>query len=835
MKLYIATTTLNFDAIVSTESISPASFYQLRRFGISLFYDKASLMKPNSILLTDVFPYFSINRDEVAHRPMVIEIDDSNYPGMFNKVKDNNGYSVYQTGQTIYLSPLSSVFYFYSEGDKRATLSKAESILEAKYCLYDALGALKVFDSRNAYVKLGPDAFNQINDFAVPESSSIKEDIVVNKAKGFIVSYMIGASLSMTKESARLQRLVKDIKNGIYSMGTKERNSASSKEAIFALAQEANTISKDLDVKKAKADSRVREYLDSVQASSMLKDSSSEDIISFLKSIDLYKYLFDRVNPRYKENDILSLVRLAMTAKDDATQEEIFSHLQSYADSITRRAGVAQALSDLFVLGVDRNVIECNDVTLNDDSRRKVEIMFNLYSGYGYKPNDIRANRIDYIYDAGSAFFPEKTAENQVERDYINAMLDNLEHASSFDIHSTSSEALKALAAFMRTPDSDIDKMVSFLVSNEINDPRIAFGLWGIFYGYSNIPQAYFNAFVSSLTKEDKVSFATQLYLALFSKKPISVAEKETGANVIAVRRKKTGVFNKLAEFMGLGPSEQEEQPGPGFEQKEQPKTEIREKVAREEEVDLWTSAGIDPFDERGAQSTDQNDLGSSTEGADDYGAKSEQSSDVNGDDLPLGYEHVYGILFPIIENADAKNKKTREEFFAYYPVKVKEACESASSLIGLYNAIEAIPDVVAKTAWKGVRQNIKKCIQELQVSEMEARSKSRREKLEAEISSGGKRLFYRDDYAWDIILGLLPKDKDIIEQVKEDFNWFMNSYGNPPYYENKPTDNENCLKAFHRFLRNKLERPNISPSVRRIYSKVDIESIVTVLKGMYN
>ena len=835
MKLYIATTTLNFDAIVSTESVSPASFYQLRKFGISLFYDKASLMRPNSILLTDVFPYFSIIRDEVAHRPMVIEIEDSNYPGMFNKVKDNNGYSVYQTGQTIYLSPLSSVFYFYSEGDKRATLSKAESIVESKYCLYEELGALKVFDSRNAYAKLSPDAFKQINDFAVPESSSIKEDIIVNKAKGFIVSYMIGASLSMTKESARLQRLIKDIKNGIYSMGTKERNSASSEEAIFALAQEANTISKNLDVKKAKADSRVREYLDSVQASSILKDSSGEDIISFLKAIDLYKYLFDRVNPRYKENDILSLVRLAMTSKDDAAQEEVFSHLQSYADSITQRSGVTQALSGLFVLGVDRNVIECNDVTLDTDSRRKVEIMFNLYSGYGYKANEIRANRIDYIYDAGSSFFPEKTAENQVERDYINTMLDNLEHASSFDIHSTSSEALQALAAFMRTPDSDIDKMVSFLVSNEINDPRIAFGLWGIFYGYSNIPQAYFNALVSSFTKEDKVSFATQLYLTLFFKNPIPVAEEDTNVSVTAVRRKKTGMINKLAELIGMGYSEQEEQPVPGIEQKEQPKTDICEKEAREDEVDLWTSAGLDPFDEQGAQDTGQNDLGSGTDGADNLGVKSVQSSAVIGDDLPLGYEHVYDILFPIIQNADARNKKSREEFFAYYPVKVKEACESARSFIDLYNAIEAIPDVVAKTAWKGVRQNIKRCIQELQVSEMEARSKARREMVEAEISSGGRRLFYRDDYAWDIILDLLPKDKGTIEQVKEDFNWFMNNYGNPPYYGNKPTDNENCLKAFHRYLRNKLERPNISPSVRRIYSKIDIDSIIMVLKGMYN
>ena len=62
MKLYIATTSLNFDAIVSTDSVSPAAFYQQRGFGISLFYDKASFSLPNSILLTDAFPVFSINR-----------------------------------------------------------------------------------------------------------------------------------------------------------------------------------------------------------------------------------------------------------------------------------------------------------------------------------------------------------------------------------------------------------------------------------------------------------------------------------------------------------------------------------------------------------------------------------------------------------------------------------------------------------------------------------------------------------------------------------------------------------------------------------------------------
>lgn len=705
MKLYIATTTLNFDAIVSTESISPASFYQLRKFGISLFYDKASFMRPNSILLLDVFPYFSISREEVAHCPMVIEIEDSNYPGMFNKVKDNNEYSVYQTGQTIYLSPLSCVIYFYSESDKRATLSKAESIVESKFYLYDALGAIKVFDSRSGFVKLGPDSFKQIHDFAVPESSSIKEDIIINKAKGFIVSYMIGASLSITKESSRLQRLIKDIKNGIYSMGTNDLKSASSKEAIFTLAQEANAISKDLDLNKAKADSRVIDYLDSVQAGNMLKGSSNEDIVSFLKIIDIYKYLFDRVNPRYGEFDIYSLVSLAISAKDDEAQEDVFNRLQSYVDSITKRVGIKQALSDLFILGIDRNVIECKDASLDDDSRRKVEIMFNLFSGYGYRTNDIRTNRIDYIYDAGSAFFPEKTAENQVERDYINAMLDNLEHASSFDIHSTPSEALMALAAFMRTADSDIDKMVSFLVSNEINDPRIAFGLWGLFYGYSNIPQVYFNAFVSSLNKEDKVSFVTQLYRALFSKDPASVVNEDAIVSTSAVKGRKRNVINKVAEYMGLSSPEQEEH------------SEL-EKVTEKEDIEDLPPAVIPSGDMPTSRKEEVNhDFDKSGE----FSAQGNSFSPTSIVEEPTSkgqpleghpYTELWDKVLQIIEE-ETPSRKEILEYKRTYPAEVDKVFENNYTLIAILNGIESIPASYASSAWKKAKGKIRKLIKQ--------------------------------------------------------------------------------------------------------------------------
>ena len=79
MKLYIATTSLNFDAIMATETISPASFYGARSFGIRNYYDKVSGMYRNSILLFDRFPFFTIANKDVSHTPMVIEIESQNY------------------------------------------------------------------------------------------------------------------------------------------------------------------------------------------------------------------------------------------------------------------------------------------------------------------------------------------------------------------------------------------------------------------------------------------------------------------------------------------------------------------------------------------------------------------------------------------------------------------------------------------------------------------------------------------------------------------------------------------------------------------------------------
>ena len=395
-------------------------------------------------------------------------------------------------------------------------------------------------------------------------------------------------------------------------------------------------------------------------------------------------------------------------------------------------------------------------------------------------------------------------------------MLDNLEHAASFDIMATGSQALQALAVFMRSPDADLDKMASLIVSNEIPDARIAFGLWGLFYGYSNIPQSYFNTLVQPLNNKDAANFVGQIHDALFG---------ATTSHEEAEPHKEKTFFQKALSLVGLG---------------EEMKKDSIPPIQKEE--NLFSSVGINLDDEQYALDEYQEQKGTNTnpepeldEVAGDVEPRKDTPPNDRVGDMPNEYEHVSNLIWPLLEKAEVTKQKTRNEFFAYYPAKVKEVCDNAQSLIGLSNGIDSIPCAVAKTAWKGVRQNIKELIEKLQLEEIESKSRERRAWLENEFSSGRKRKFYRDEYAWDIILSVLPNEKAVIDRVERDFSWFMENYGNPPYYENKPTDNESCLNAFNRYLKNRIEKPNISPSVKRVYLRVDINSLMSILREMYS
>ena len=60
MKLYLATSSLNVDNILSTESVAPYSFYQVRNYGYDSFVCLDLIPFKNVLILFSQIPYLRL-------------------------------------------------------------------------------------------------------------------------------------------------------------------------------------------------------------------------------------------------------------------------------------------------------------------------------------------------------------------------------------------------------------------------------------------------------------------------------------------------------------------------------------------------------------------------------------------------------------------------------------------------------------------------------------------------------------------------------------------------------------------------------------------------------
>ena len=71
---YIPTSSLNFNSIVASESISPARFYYKRTFGMKRFTDIFEGKWADVTLLADQPAFFSRPLSDLEDHPMLIEV-----------------------------------------------------------------------------------------------------------------------------------------------------------------------------------------------------------------------------------------------------------------------------------------------------------------------------------------------------------------------------------------------------------------------------------------------------------------------------------------------------------------------------------------------------------------------------------------------------------------------------------------------------------------------------------------------------------------------------------------------------------------------------------------
>ena len=199
MKLYIPTTSLNFNNILSTDSISPKGFYSIRGFGYSRWFSIPENDMEGAILLYESPAEIIRPQSDIEDHPLLIEITtDEDFP----KLKEGVRYSTH----TIYLNPWHTKFMFQTEKDKITALSLSDSSLETKLMrLYGK--KIQVVRQEGQFASLEGVLPIQI------DKNNIEDDIHINKVKGLLYGYYIGACLSSTKENISKLNVLREIHN----------------------------------------------------------------------------------------------------------------------------------------------------------------------------------------------------------------------------------------------------------------------------------------------------------------------------------------------------------------------------------------------------------------------------------------------------------------------------------------------------------------------------------------------------------------------------------------------------------------------------------------------
>ncbi len=454
MKYYIPTSSLNFNNILSTESVSPKIFYGKRGFGYSRWFTIEENNIEHLSLLYDSPHMFERPKSDIEDHPMLIEIDiDEDFPKMTD--------GVFYTDRTIYLNPWQTKFIFFCENDKKIALSLSDSSLETKLVrLYQKRICVKQFEGMYPKIHLE-------NSIPVGNTDSlIEEDYVLNKMKGLLYGYYIGANLSSTKEQVQKLDTLREILNIFSSV-------LSSLDKI-----PTNTQSYRLN--------ELFDYLDSQQPifADLEEVVGDKQVVGRIFSVfKRYGYVFTSID-RTKlihglQNDIednLSLTwvnseiartKALMMSSNNKLDPDMAEIIVSVKDKVVAPKVIEDnIMSNLFVCWV-------NDVLCSKSFNGKI--------------NSIKEKLSDELTISARNMLAERWESSPI-RAYLNQLRRHV-RGEEFNPQWDNS-VLSSIAAVLIKGD-DWEQLLNFMQSKGMYDYRIAFAIYGVLNGFANMTRDF--------------------------------------------------------------------------------------------------------------------------------------------------------------------------------------------------------------------------------------------------------------------------------------------------------------------------------------------------------
>ena len=469
-KFYIPTSTLNFNNIMSSESISPAGFYSERKFGYKRFEKTEPNNLENRIVLYENYPIFNIDDEELENYPMIIEIDKK-YIKEDIIQEHKNG--VFYTEETIYFNPFSTKFYFRNENEKRSTLSKAEPSIESKMiALYQNCFEIQA----NNKVESFKWEQSEIKD-SKSNPNHISKDRKINKLKGFMYAYILGSNKSFPAEVVTLKKYAKDLRNTLSALVA-----SADGQPTYKQQEQLNAIYKAINDTFCKAEGLDKKI--QIIREEYFKEGKFEEFLTKFGSLWLPKPTF-QLSPFF------------VSSKADADEKE--KALEQYISNLERT--INRFSNPKLIKKEQFPILQHFKIESIPEQTKFVPKLLNEYLEEAYSSEDFIQSRYEFAKSGGKIFKEQiqKEWDGSEYQMYINTLLRNLNEYSQFEINSTENPTLKSFAAFCQKGESDIDKLEDYLISNKIGDFRTAFALWGAIFGFANMPKTLTNdLFLSS-------------------------------------------------------------------------------------------------------------------------------------------------------------------------------------------------------------------------------------------------------------------------------------------------------------------------------------------------
>lgn len=501
MRLYIPTCTLNFNNIFSSESISPFGFYARRGFGNKRFYPVCANRIDNAILLYSKYPRYKVDDSDLENYPMVIEIETEDYKeGFFDKVTESNGIVIYSCYHTININPFHCKIYFDSNQEIQGVLSKAEQSIENKFyrlysnCIEVKSKVKKSLSNSNKdfFVQSERDDFDWSESLCSFESKS-KEydcdaDASMDRIKGFLYCYLIGANNSVSSEVGKLKSLSRKLRNTLSAVvnSPDHKPTQSQDETLLNGIKVFNAIYSSIDEGTIYNKKVLKEKLED-----NLIGLSAEKCEKLLRHWGVYDDFCRKLRLRrvYDANDL-------WTCLEYPSQDSLSRAIESMSTAVRRLEHTdidnspKSAIDDLADVKDAHVIIKDNSFIHTFYGRL---IASQITADYRNVMAENGAEEpLAQAYNGGKILrdlLGEKWDSNPASK-YVQSLLNHFQENTSFNLLEIDSEVLVSFAAFCQKGDN-IERLKEYLIQMGICNYRLAFGIYGATRGFASLPKTF--------------------------------------------------------------------------------------------------------------------------------------------------------------------------------------------------------------------------------------------------------------------------------------------------------------------------------------------------------